>query len=219
MRMYTGIPQKGQVEDATAKKLIHGYNATVSYVDALIGKILKALTDNGLNKNTIVILVSDHGYSLQEHTQWAKYNPYRITSRVPLLIRVPDLTKGDTTNALTELVDLYPTLCDLCGIEPPAKQLDGKSLLPVLKNPDQKGKDYIFTKTANAFTIKTAEYAYTEFIDLKTMEPITSMLYNHVNDPDENENVSGKPGYKNILKELKTILHTDFKSNITGKIK
>ncbi|RLD74049.1 MAG: iduronate sulfatase, partial [Bacteroidetes bacterium] len=80
MRAYTGIPKKGQVDDNTALKLIHGYNATVSYVDKLIGNILEALEKEDLNKNTIVILVADHGYSLQEHTQWAKYNPYHDAS-------------------------------------------------------------------------------------------------------------------------------------------
>ena len=216
MRAYTDIPKKGQVDDTTALKLIHGYNATVSYVDVLIGNILKTLKDEGMDKNTIVILVSDHGYSLQEHTQWAKYNPYHNASHVPLMIRTPDMKKGAVTNALVELVDIYPTLAELCGLTPPKDQLAGKSLVSILTKPESKGKDHVFTKTGNAFTIKTKDFAYTEFIDLKTYKTITSMLYDHQKDPDENVNIVDDKVYEKTVEKLKKILHTDFQQNITG---
>ena len=219
MRAYTGIPKKGQVDDATALKLIHGYDATVSYVDGLIGNILNTLKEEGLDQNTIVILVADHGYSLQEHTQWAKYNPYHDASHVPLIIRTPDMKKGEVTNALVELVDLYPTLAELCGLTPPKDQLEGKSMVPLFTKPGLKGKDHVFTKTANAFTIKTKDFAYTEFIDLKNFKTITSMLYDHQKDPDENINVVDDPVYKETVEHLKNILHTEFQKNITGKEK
>ena len=216
MRAYTDIPKKGQVDDTTALKLIHGYNATVSYVDVLIGNILKTLKDEGMDKNTIVILVSDHGYSLQEHTQWAKYNPYHNASHVPLMIRTPDMKKGAVTNALVELVDIYPTLAELCGLTPPKDQLAGKSLVSILTKPESKGKDHVFTKTGNAFTIKTKDFAYTEFIDVKTYKTITSMLYDHQKDPEENINVVDDKVYEKTVEKLKKILHTDFQQNITG---
>jgi arylsulfatase A-like enzyme len=218
MRAYSGIPKKGQVDNATALKLIHGYNATVSYVDTLIGNILKTLKEEDLDKNTIVILVADHGYSLQEHTQWAKYNPYRDASHVPLMIRTPDMEKGKVTNALVELVDIYPTLTELCNLTPPKDQMEGKSLVNILKNPESKGKDHIFTKTGNAFTIKTKDFAYTEFIDLKSFETITSMLYDHDKDPDENINVIDDAQYAKVKVKLKNILHTEYNSNITGEL-
>ncbi len=218
MRAYTGIPKKGQVNDTTALKLIHGYNATVSYVDKLIGNILEALEKEGLNKNTIVILVADHGYSLQEHTQWAKYNPYHDASHVPLMIRTPDMKKGEITNALVELVDIYPTLTELCNLTPPKYQLEGKSMVNILNKPESKGKDHVFTKTGNAFTIKTKDFAYTEFIDLKSFETITSMLYDHDKDPDENINVIDDSQYAKVKAKLKNILHTEYHSNITGEL-
>lgn len=217
MRAYTNIPKKGQVTDETALKLIHGYNATVSYVDALIGEILKTLDAEGLAKNTIVVLVADHGYSLQEHTLWAKFNPYKDASQVPLIIRTPNSTKGKVTNALVELVDLYPTIAELCHLETPKNQLDGKSLVAILDNPSLKVKDYIFTKTANAFTITSNRYSYTEFINLKEQKTIASMLYDHENDPKENENVVSKEAYKTVVTEFKEVLHTQFKSNILGE--
>ena len=214
MRAYTGIPKVGQVSDDTAKILIHGYYATVSYVDTLIGKILKTLKNLGLDKNTIVILVADHGYNLQEHTLWAKYTSFNITSRVPLIIRTPWMKEGKQTDALVELVDIYPTIAELCNLKLPENQIVGKSLVPILKNTGLKGKDYVFTKTANAFMLTTPKYGYTEFINLKTGKPFARMLYDHTKDPDENVNVAGLPEYSDIVKRLSNILHTEFKSNI-----
>jgi len=217
MRAYSGIPKHGQVNDDTAKVLIHGYYATVSYVDALIGKILKTLKEEGLDKNTIVMLVADHGYNLQEHTLWAKYTSFRITSRVPLIMRIPGINGGRVSNSLVELVDVYPTLAELSSIKVPENQLEGKSLVPVLNDPEQKINDYVFTKTANAFMLTTPEYGYTEFINLKTGKPFAKMLYDHTKDPDENINVVDKPEYSDVVKSLGGILHTRFAKNITGE--
>ena len=216
LRQYSGIPRKGQVSDDTAKILIHGYYATVSYVDTLIGKILKTLKELGLDKNTVVMLVADHGYNLQEHTLWAKYTSFRITSKVPLIFKVPWIKGGKRSSSLVELVDIYPTLAELCGLTPPQGQLEGKSLVPVLKDPSKKINDYVFTKTANAFMLTTRQYGYTEYINLKTGKPVARMLYDHVKDPDENLNVVNNPEYEGVVKKLSGILHTKFKSNISG---
>ena len=132
MRSYTNIPKRGQVSDSIALDLIHGYYATVSYSDALIGKILKVLKGQGLHKNTIIVLVSDHGYNLQEHTQWAKFTNYNTSTQVPLIIYNPLTKTKGPTNALTSLVDLYPTLAEICGLEAPINQLDGTSLVDVM---------------------------------------------------------------------------------------
>jgi len=217
LRAYSGIPEKGQVADSTALKLIHGYYATASYVDKLIGKILKTLKQLGLDKNTIIVLVADHGYNLQEHTLWAKYTSFRITARVPLIILVPGIEGGKTTKALVELVDIYPTLTALCNLKAPENQIEGKSLVPVLKDPDTKVKDEVFIKTNDAFMIKTAKYAYTEFIDPESGETYARMLYDHSKDPDENVNVADNPEYADVVKMLKNTLHTKYKHNITGR--
>ncbi|NPA37409.1 MAG: sulfatase [Chlorobi bacterium] len=217
MRAYSGIPKHGQVSNDTAKLLIHGYYATVSYVDALIGKILDALKNEGLEQNTIVMLVADHGYNLQEHTLWAKYTSFRITSRVPLIMKVPGVNGGKKSSSLVELVDVYPTITELCNLKAPRGQLEGKSFVPVLINPKTKINNFVFTKTANAFMLTTPEYGYTEFIDLKTGKPYAKMLYDHCQDPDENVNVIDNPEYTSVAKKLGNILHTRFNSNINGK--
>jgi len=215
MRGYTGIPKQGGVSDETAISLIHGYYATVSYVDALIGQIMTALTDLELDKNTIVILVSDHGYNLQEHTQWSKYTSYRTSTRVPLMIHLPAMVKGSKTNALVDLIDVYPTIVELLDLELPKHQLAGESLVPVLKDPSLDGKSHVFLKNGKGYTIQTQEYSYTEFID-DNNQTFASMLYDHRTDGDENINVADEANYADAVTQLSTLLHTEYVSNIIG---
>lgn len=217
MRAYSNIPKEGQVSDSLAIDLIHGYYATVSYTDALIGKILEELKTQDLDENTIVILVSDHGYNLQEHTQWAKFTNYNTSTEVPLIIYNPLSEDKGTTNALTELVDVYPTLAELCGLEFPKEQLDGKSLVSVLKNPNSEGKNHVFIKKGNGFTLKTDDFSYTEFIKAEDNSTITSMLYDHRIDKSENVNVVNQEAYESVVLELKLILHTAYQKNIEGE--
>ena len=215
MRAYTGIPKQGGVSDETAISLIHGYYATVSYVDALIGQIMSALTDLELDKNTIVILVSDHGYNLQEHTQWGKYTSYRTSTRVPLMIHLPAMAKGSKTKALVDLIDIYPTVVELLDLALPKHQLAGKSLVPVLKDPSLDGKSHVFLKNGKGYTIQTQDYSYTEFINEQN-QTFARMLYDHRTDGDENRNVVGDAQYADVVTQLSTVLHTKYASNITG---
>jgi arylsulfatase A-like enzyme len=215
MRAYTGIPKQGSVTDETAISLIHGYYATVSYVDALIGQIMTALKELELDKSTIVMLVSDHGYNLQEHTQWGKYTSYRTSTRVPLMIRLPTMTEGSKTNALVDLIDLYPTIVELLDLELPKHQLSGESLVPVIKDPSLHGKSHVFLKNGKGYTIQTREYSYTEFIDANN-ETLASMLYDHRIDGDENINVVDEASYAEVARQLSKLLHKDYASNIIG---
>jgi len=213
LRSYNGIPKTGNVNDETAKKLIHGYYATISYVDALIGKITTRLKELNLDKNTIVIFVSDHGYLLQEHAEWTKFTNHKITSQVPLIVRAPGYKKG-SVNSLVELVDIYPTLAELCSLESPKNQLDGKSFVSLLQNNKSKIKELVFTKKENGYTIKTHGYSYTEFIDLNTGKKITCTLFDHNLDPDENINIAKDKSSKNIISELSSLLRTKYHDNI-----
>ncbi len=215
MRSYTNIPKRGQVSDSIALDLIHGYYATVSYSDALIGKILKVLKGQGLHKNTIIVLVSDHGYNLQEHTQWAKFTNYNTSTQVPLIIYNPLTKTKGPTNALTSLVDLYPTLAEICGLEAPINQLDGTSLVDVMSNPKSKGKKHVFIKRGNGYTLKTNDFSYTEFIRPRDNTTVASMLYDHRENKDENVNVVNKKEFAEVVIELKTTLHTAYKKNIS----
>ena len=215
MRGYTGIPKQGDISDETAISLIHGYYATVSYVDALIGQIMTALTDLELAKNTIVILVSDHGYNLQEHTQWAKFTSYRTSTRVPLMIHVPAMVKGSKTHALVDLIDVYPTVVELLDLDLPKHQLAGESLVPILRDPSLDGKSHVFLKNGSGYTIQTQKYSYTEFIDDKN-ETFASMLYDHRTDGDENVNVVDNANYADTVLTLSALLHSEYVSNIIG---
>ena len=219
MRDYSNIPRQGQVSDSIAIDLIHGYYATISYTDALVGKILDALKEEGLEKNTIVLLVSDHGYNLQEHTQWAKFTNYNTSTQVPLIIYNPlSKTKG-TTNALTSLVDVYPTLVDLCELDAPKKQLDGVSLIPLLNDPNSEGKKYVFIKKNNGFTLKTKGFSYTEFIKSQDNSTVARMLYDHRSTKSENINVVHHQEFESVVAELSSTLHSAFQKNITGESK
>jgi arylsulfatase A-like enzyme len=154
MRSYSNIPKQGQVSDSLAIDLIHGYYATVSYTDALIGKILKELEAQKLSENTLVILVSDHGYNLQEHTQWTKFTNYNTATQVPLIIYNPLSKSNGTTAALTSLIDIYPTLVEICELKAPKEQLDGTSLVPILKKSRTGGEKTCFYQKSQWLYIK-----------------------------------------------------------------
>ena len=130
----------GNVTPESAKTLKHGYYASVSYIDALVGKVLDELERLDLSKKTIVVFWSDHGWHLGEHTMFGKMSNFEIATRSPLIIRVPHITnEGGKLNQLTEAIDIYPTLAELCGLDYP-DNLDGESIVDVLKNPDIKVK-------------------------------------------------------------------------------
>ena len=177
---------------------------------------MAVLIDLELDKNTIVILVSDHGYNLQEHTQWSKYTSYRTSTRVPLMIHLPAMVNGSKTNALVDLIDVYPTVVELLDLELPEHHLVGESLVPILKDPSLDGKSHVFLKNGKGYTIQTQEYSYTEFIG-NNNETFASMLYDHRTDGDENINVVNKANYADAVTQLSTILHTEYVSNIVGE--
>ena len=105
----------------------------------------------------------------------------------------------------------------MCGLNTPTNQLEGQSLLPILKNVKSKGKDHIFINNSNGYTIKTNQYSYTEYISRETNMAYAKMLYDHKVDPDENENVVNSEAYTDIALQLHKALHTHYKQNITGK--
>lgn len=151
LRARADIPNYGDIEAEQAKKLKRAYLATVSYVDAQVGKMLAALDEAGLRENTIVMLWSDHGWHLGDMGIWGKATNYEIATRVPLIVSTPNMptnVRGTKTNALVELVDMYPTLCDLAGVEAP-DHLEGQSFKPLLSDPNRKWKAAAFTQFPN----------------------------------------------------------------------
>jgi arylsulfatase A-like enzyme len=151
--MYGGIPAEGPVSDELARTLIHGYYACVSYSDAMVGHILDELDRLDLRKNTIIVLWGDHGWQLGEHSLWCKHALFRTSLRAPLVISAPQHLKGQKTASLVEFVDIYPTLCELAGVEMP-DHLDGVSLVPILKRPKTRLKEAIYGKYHSGDSVK-----------------------------------------------------------------
>ncbi len=216
LRNYAGIPKGREPFSADlARQLKHGYYACVSYTDAQIGKLLDGLKRNGLDKNTIVVLWGDHGWKLGEHGKWCKHTQYAIDNHVPLLVKAPGVGRTGKTDALVEFVDIYPTLCELAGLELPA-HLQGTSFAPVLKNPERPWKEgaisvYPFNtgnpqKRILGFAIQTQRYRYTEWIQEATGDVVDRDLFDHQNDPDENESIAHRPENADRIQTLSRLL-------------
>jgi len=149
LRTRHGIPKKGPIGPELAKTLLHGYYACVSYVDAQIGMMLEALDTAGIREDTIIVVWGDHGWHLGEMGIWGKATNYEIATRVPLLMWTPGMkARGQSTDALVELVDLYPTLCELADLPRPA-HLAGKSFVPLLDEPKRKWKKHALSQFPN----------------------------------------------------------------------
>lgn len=200
LRTYKDIPEERLFSEDFAKLLIHGYYACVSYVDAQIGKMLDELKRLELDKNTIVVLLGDHGWNLGEHAMWNKHCNFSTSLEAPLMIKVPG-RKGSAVCSVVEFVDIYPTLCDLCGVEKPVGQLQGESLLPVMENPRRLVKEYAVAKFKNAVTLITPRYTYTEWFsaDDKMQD---RMLFDLEVDREENLNVAENASMKSLVNKL-----------------
>ena len=198
---YGGVPQKGPVSDALALHLIHGYYASVSYADAMIGKVLDALERLEMIDNTIVILWGDHGWQLGEHTLWCKHALFRTSLNAPLILSAPGFAGKQETRSLVEFVDIYPTLCDLAGIEAPA-HLQGRSLRPLLEDPEAPFKDAIYSRYHRGEAVKTPNFSYAEWRGRERM------LYDHRNDIDENINQAEASQYTAVVGKLAALLKT-----------
>ena len=178
----------------------HGYLASVSYTDKLIGDVLKKLEELKLDDNTIVVLWGDHGWHLGEHNFWGKHNTMDLALRVPLLIKLPK-SKGGKTNAIIESADLYPTLCDLTGLTLP-KTVQGKSFKKLLNDPKSKFRDFAYSRFLDGDTVTTNRYSFTEY---KGKKP-GIMLYDLKLDPEENENIAYKSENKKIVAKMLELL-------------
>ena len=195
--MYLDIPSEGLLSDDMSRNLVHGYYASVSYMDVLIGELINGLDELGLRENTTIILWSDHGFFLGEHGFWCKHSTFYEAVKIPFIISSPGFAKNQITESFTELVDVYPTLCDLTGINPP-DYIQGESLIPVLKNPKFSLKNEIYTRYKQGEAVIDENYSYTEFYEGETY--LGNMLYDHKNDLNENTDISKLPENENLIK-------------------
>lgn len=219
---YRDIPKDERVTAEQARDLRHGYHACVSYVDAQVGKLLHALNRLGLTDKTIVVLWGDHGYALGEQQRWCKGTNFELDTRVPLVIRTPDLAlPGSSTDSLVQLVDIYPTLADLAGLEPPA-ELDGKSLVRILQNPRAQVRDVTRSQFARPFkpnvpeamgySIRTATHRYTRWVRWPGGKTIAEELYDDSSEDSvsrsgalsiERRNLIDDPGYDHLARQMR----------------
>lgn len=222
LRGYTDIPNMGPVPPGKAAEVRHGYYAAASYTDAQVGKVVEALSRFGLREDTIICLWSDHGFHLGEHTIWCKTSNYELDARVPLIVSAPQKNKGQACKKLVELVDMYPTLVELAGLPLPSG-LEGSSMVPLLDDPNQSWKNAAFTQfprpayykknfDAMGYSIRTEQFHYIEWIDVKKKQPIAIELYDHQADPYELTNLAEKGQQQPIVKELSHRLKKGWKA-------
>ena len=210
LRSYSDIPDVGPVDDRKALELIRGYYACVTYVDALIGRLLAALEQHGLAENTIVILWGDHGWQLGEHGIWCKHSNFETSCHVPMICFGPDQkAPGKRSRALVEFVDIYPSLCELAGLPVP-EFLEGTSFAPLMDTPELPWKTAAFSLyprgNTMGWSMRTDRYRYTEWGDYKQV-PRFRELYDHQTDPDENVNLANLPGQAETVARLSEQLH------------
>ena len=229
LRHYDGFSHIGhptssyRMSEDTSRILKHGYYASVSYVDALLGDLLTHMKELGIYENTIIIVWGDHGWKLGDHNSWGKMTNYNIDLQVPIIVRYPgQKMTGVQTFAITELIDMFPTLCELAGIKVP-DYMQGTSLVPVLNDPNLPWKKAAFSQFHRrprvaadggrymGYSINTAEYHYIEWFTWDHVsgskgDYVSAELYDRLNDPYESINVAQEAEYIDVIGKLSTQL-------------
>ncbi len=207
---YFGITPQQAMECKLA------YYAAISFVDAQIGRLIDAVDSLGLAKNTIIVFWSDHGYHLGEHGLWFKQSCFEESAKSPLIFAVPGLkSTGKVCRKIVEFVDIYPTLADLSGLKPPP-DLEGFSLVPLLKNPSAIWDHPAFTQVQRGkipgHSVRTEEWRYTEWDFGKS----GAELYNEKNDPHELKNLAGDPAFSDVVSGMKILLKSVHPGPVEG---
>lgn len=215
LRGYANIPKEGLLDDELSKELIHGYHACVSYIDAQIGKVMDELERLDLRKNTIVVLMSDHGWKLGEYGAWCKHTNFEIDVRVPFIVSREtnyDKRKANVqSKALIENIDLFPTLTDLCGLSVP--HVDGKSIVPLLDNPTMEWENAAYSlygrgEKIMGLTTTDGKWRYTEWRNSIDQSIIDAELYScEVDFQKQSENLAGNPKFEKLENQMKKLLY------------
>jgi iduronate 2-sulfatase len=196
---YQPVPPSGVVDAKLARELVHGYYASVSYVDAQIGRVLDELDRLGLAESTLVVVWGDHGFHLGDHGLWTKHTNYEQANRIPLIVVAPGVAApGSSTGQLAESVDIYPTLAELAGLPAPdgPQPIDGRSLVPVLRDPAARVRDYAYhayPKGKLGRAIRTERYRLVEWNEVGgPPEAAVLELYDYEADPLETRNMAAE---------------------------
>ncbi len=207
------------VNELQQREAIQAYYASISFVDANVGRLLDALDRLKLTENTIVVFWSDHGYLLGQHGQWMKQSLFEESARNPLIVAGPGVTKGKASPRTVEFVDLYPTLADLCGLAETPKNLAGRSFRRLLANPKATWNKPAVTQVQRGgaqnrfmgYSVRTELWRYTEWDEGRK----GAELYDELNDPRELKNLANDPKYSKTVAELKLLLKSALSANRT----
>ena len=206
---FTTPPNWGIGEDAQ-RESIRAYYASITFLDANVGRLLDALDRLKLTDNTIVVFMSDHGYHLGERGQWMKQTLFERSARAPLMMAGPGVTaKGRASSRIVEFLDIYPTLADLARVSPPPG-LHGRSLAPLLRNPQAQWDHPALTQVRRGppenhfmgYSVRTEKWRYTEWDEGKR----GAELYDEVTDPDEMRNLAAEAKYRDTVAEMQRLL-------------
>ena len=241
---YRDIPENDKLSSDKARQLRHGYYACVSYVDAMIGRLLDELDALDLSGETVVVVWGDHGFHLGEQGLWTKANNYELATRVPLIVRLPsasqrfskgktgvavgavqNVTRAQVCDRLVELVDLFPTLSEVCGLPIP-DGLEGISFVPLLSDSTLAWKKAAFSQFPRltkghrhrshgdimGYAMRTDRYRYVEWQAWDSKAIVATELYDHQSDPNEMKNVSGTPAYADVQKRLSQALSAGWRA-------
>ncbi|MFN0080800.1 MAG: sulfatase [Prosthecobacter sp.] len=219
------VEKQKQPTPAQAMEMRHGYFAGISYMDAQLGKVTSALAKHGLLDSTLIVFSGDHGYHIGEHGLWAKTSNFEFDAHVPLILAPPQAKQaGTSTDALVEMIDLFPTITALCAL-PDAPGLEGVSLVPLLADPQAKVKDAAFTQhprpaypdrtprgkpEAMGLSVRTASMRYTEWRNFDTGALVGREFYDHTRDEAELYNVIDRPPDPAALEAARRLLHGQF---------
>ena len=200
-----------EFSESDKKEFLRAYYACTTFVDAQIGKVLDAMDRLNLWKDTVVIVMADHGYNLGEHNWWNKNVLYDHSCRVPLMVYAPGETaEGKTCHSIVESLDVFPTITDICGLTSP-KNLEGVSFRPLICDPAQEQKTGAYTQVQRGriqgHSVRTKRWRYTEWDEGRAGKE----LYDHNNDPDEYYNLVNKAGLEGVIRQHQELLHADKK--------
>jgi uncharacterized sulfatase len=201
-------PQEQKMTDEEKRLAIRAYYACVSFMDAQVGVLLDALDRHKLWDNTVIVLWGDHGFHLGEHGGlWRKMTLFEESAGAPLIITAPNIDgKGKSCDRTVEFVDIYPTLCELCGLPMPKNHLSGKSLVPLLNDPkaswDKPALTFVRRGKVLGVSIRTERWRYTEWDEGR----MGVELYDHENDPHEWRNLANNPKFADVVKEMKRLM-------------
>ena len=205
-RGYEGVPASGPFSEELQRRSIHGYRACISFIDAQVGMLLDELETLGLKDNTIIVLWGDHGFHLGDHGLFGKHTTLEQATRVPMIIHVPGAS-GTKTNSPVELVDLFPTLSELAGLQAPI--VNGRSLKPILANPTNSTREGALTvfknKGAYGYSFRTKNHRYTEWVN-KNSKTVAKELFDYTVDPLETTNFADQPRLAEVQRTLATQL-------------